>query len=569
MRVVVIGGGFAGLAAATRLSSEGVHVTLIEARAKLGHDRSADGEATDDPNHRPDHLTLASHRAIEALLARIDARQSLDFIRLGEIVPLAQQTAVGPLLEQFTPRPLAHLAHLARLAHLAQFGRLSVVEQVGVLRVAASEDATPASGETVDAWLSRLSQSAVARDVFWRPLTVALLNDEPAKASAQDLVAALGRELFVDATSPPSAIVSPLGNIPRSGQIFQLFDRLDRLIDLAWFGNLPAVERLGVLRVVAAAVTPDAPATPTPGETVDAWLSRLAQSVGVRDVFWRPLTVALLNDTPARASARDLAAALGRELFVDARNPPLAVALVRKDAPVGAQALRFLEQRGALVRHETVVEELIVGSSGTSAVVQGVVLRGGERIEADVVIAAIAPSAALALIPETHREEPYFRGLASHGPSPVVSFHVWLDRAIASRRFLGFLDAPSGWVLHETRREGGSEKSLFFVQTPADATLADRPSHELHELALTALARVIEGFKEAQIEHVIALVERDDRVGPDNAAPDRPGSSTPIAGLYLAAAALCEGPSVGIEGATRSGEAAAVVALSYQPPPSA
>ena len=70
--VVVVGGGFAGLSAATRLVEAGARVTLLEKRGQLGgRAYSVVDEATGDIVDNGQHLFMGCYHATRAFLERI------------------------------------------------------------------------------------------------------------------------------------------------------------------------------------------------------------------------------------------------------------------------------------------------------------------------------------------------------------------------------------------------------------------------------------------------------------------------------------------------------------------
>src|SRR5215831_11620294 len=85
--VVVIGGGFAGLSAATRLVEAGARVTLYEKRSQLGgRAYSVVDETTGDVVDNGQHLFMGCYRATRAFLARIGTAEKL---RLQERLDVA------------------------------------------------------------------------------------------------------------------------------------------------------------------------------------------------------------------------------------------------------------------------------------------------------------------------------------------------------------------------------------------------------------------------------------------------------------------------------------------------
>ena len=77
--VVVIGGGFAGLAAATSLCAAGARVTLLERRPRLGgRAYSVVDETSGDSIDNGQHLFMGCYRATRNFLARIGTAAQLD-----------------------------------------------------------------------------------------------------------------------------------------------------------------------------------------------------------------------------------------------------------------------------------------------------------------------------------------------------------------------------------------------------------------------------------------------------------------------------------------------------------
>lgn len=182
-RVAVIGGGWAGCAAAATLAADGVPVALYEAAPVLGGRArrvERDGFALDNGQH----LLLGAYRETLALIDRVHGRArpaSLLVRRPLALVPLAPgapdalalsvPTApgrLGLLLGMLTARGLSLRE---RIANLRWFRAL---ERGGFRR--------PPS-ETVARLLLPLPPR-VAR-LLWEPLCLAALNTPPAQASAQ------------------------------------------------------------------------------------------------------------------------------------------------------------------------------------------------------------------------------------------------------------------------------------------------------------------------------------------------------------------------------------------------
>src|SRR5262249_4177928 len=80
MRVVVVGGGIAGLAAAARLVDDGHEVALYERRAQLGgRAYSVVDETTGDAIDNGQHVIMGCNSALRAFVARIGCEAEIEF----------------------------------------------------------------------------------------------------------------------------------------------------------------------------------------------------------------------------------------------------------------------------------------------------------------------------------------------------------------------------------------------------------------------------------------------------------------------------------------------------------
>ena len=197
--VVVIGGGFAGLSAATRLVEAGARVTLLEKRTQLGgRAYSVVDEATGDVVDNGQHLFMGCYRATRAFLERIG---TADKLRLQERLDIAFVDGASGHSSRLSSARLP--GSLSLLGGLFGFSSLSWRDKLAMLKVAAaiqlpSRLLPPATDwETVDGWLDRLGQSHASRRAFFHPLALATLNDDPRTASAKMLEAVLREAFFV------------------------------------------------------------------------------------------------------------------------------------------------------------------------------------------------------------------------------------------------------------------------------------------------------------------------------------------------------------------------------------
>ncbi|HEY2746463.1 MAG TPA: FAD-dependent oxidoreductase, partial [Polyangia bacterium] len=185
--VVVVGGGFAGLGAATRLVEAGARVTLLEKRAQLGgRAYSVVDESTGDLVDNGQHLFMGCYRATRAFLARIGTADKLAFQPRLELA----------FVDAATGKRSRLAAGTFGLPSLPWRDRLALLKVAAAIKLPSRLLPPAADWETIDGWLDRLGQSAAARRAFFHPLALAALNDDPRTASAKIFEAVL-REAFV------------------------------------------------------------------------------------------------------------------------------------------------------------------------------------------------------------------------------------------------------------------------------------------------------------------------------------------------------------------------------------
>jgi predicted NAD/FAD-dependent oxidoreductase len=191
-------------------------------------------------------------------------------------------------------------------------------------------------------------------------------------------------------------------------------------------------------------------------------------------------------------------------------------------------------------------------------------------IDADAVVMACPWSDVAGLLPEAERAP--FADLARLGASPIVSVEMWLDRVVVDRRLVGLRDSEMEWVFDKGRVFGreGAPQHLSFIVSAARRDLS-RPNAELVASAEATLRRYFPAMNGATVTRSLVL---RDPAATFASTPElealRPGPVTSIAGLFLAGDWTNTGLPATIEGAVRSGNAAAEaierVAGAWHPP---
>jgi hydroxysqualene dehydroxylase len=156
MRVAVVGGGLAGLAAALDLVDAGVDVTLYEARPTLGGAVQTLPQREGDPEPPPDngqHIALGCFTEYLRFLDRIGERES--YVRLRLALPVIAENGTVAAI-----KPSA--------AGLLSYGHLSVRERVRIgLTLTRLRTAQPQSKESFGGLLRRLGEGDASIDRFW------------------------------------------------------------------------------------------------------------------------------------------------------------------------------------------------------------------------------------------------------------------------------------------------------------------------------------------------------------------------------------------------------------------
>jgi len=191
--VVIVGGGWAGLAAAVELCNQGIPVTLLESARQLGG-RARSIRAGDMVVDNGQHLITGACQSLLSLMEKVHIDHQQAFLRL----PLTLKLFKGdkPSLHLKAPRlpaPLHLLGALASARGLSPGDRLQALRfgrKLPSLRIPKTEDIS------VQALLHSEAQSPAIIRKLWEPLCIATLNTPVGEASARIFLRVL-RESFL------------------------------------------------------------------------------------------------------------------------------------------------------------------------------------------------------------------------------------------------------------------------------------------------------------------------------------------------------------------------------------
>jgi squalene-associated FAD-dependent desaturase len=434
MRVTVVGGGLAGIAAALSCADGGAEVTLVEVRPRLGgaaYSFERDGLLLDNGQH----VFLRCCTAYRALLERLGTTDATTMQPRLAIPVLAPGGRVEWLRRGPLPAPL----HLA--GSLARYGHLSLRERAAVARAARKLSRLDLSDPGLDertfgAWLAEHGQSPAANESLWNLIALPTLNLDATEAS-------LAMAAFVFQT--------------------------------------------GLLRDSAAG------------------------DVGYAQ---RPL-----SEIHGEPSARALRAA------------------------------------GVDVRTGWRAERVEAGASGEFTV------HGAEdELSSDAVIVALPHARAAGVLPDGALDDP--SQLERLGSSPIVNLHVVYDRRVTDFDLAAGTGSPVQWMFDRTEESGAAEGQHLAISLSGADEEARMGRDQLYDRFVPALRELLPRARDARVERFEVVREHNAtfRSSP-GVARLRPGARTGIDGLALAGAWTATGWPATMEGAVRSGLAAAREAL--------
>ena len=208
--IIIIGGGFAGLAAAVDLAEKGKRVLLLERRSFLGgRAYSIKDKVTGDTVDNGQHLMMGCYHHTLNFLNKIGAADKLKF------QPSPRVDFIHPTLgtASFTcpnlPAPLHLLAGLSRLKTISWLDRIKAL-RVGFSLQLMNGNRNRLANISVKQWLDELGQSEQIQNNFWHPMALATLNERPEIASA-DMFAAVIEQGFMRKKSDSTMVISRVG----------------------------------------------------------------------------------------------------------------------------------------------------------------------------------------------------------------------------------------------------------------------------------------------------------------------------------------------------------------------
>ena len=287
-------------------------------------------------------------------------------------------------------------------------------------------------------------------------------------------------------------------------------------------------------------------------QSIDSWLRRQNQSQASIDRFWTPLLVSALSETLDHISLDAARKVIVDGLMASRRAYELRIPRLPLGEIFDQRLGDWLESRGARIHRLARVAQV----DGDACRAWGVVLRDGRRLEFDAVIVAVEwDRVGRVLSPELTAAVPELEHVERLRPAAITTVHLAHDRPILDVPHALLVGRLGQWVFRkpENRVQVVISASHRLVDMPRDQ-LARHIERELAEVfPAAAAARVVYRRVVVQPRAVFSPGPGSDRL--------RPAQETPIDNLALAGDWTATGWPATMEGAVRSGTAAADVIL--------
>jgi len=193
-KVIVIGGGFAGLTAAAYLSNKNFKVTLLEASPKLGgRAYSFLDKESNTIIDNGQHIMMGCYNYTLKFLSLINATDNFNFQKNLEVNFVQDGFKVFPLKSFHFIYPINLIIGLLKFKAISFSERLKLLKLFIKLPLLNSE---LFSKMTISEWLEKENQSVEIQNAFWKILAVGALNTSIEKASAKIFIEILKQIFF-------------------------------------------------------------------------------------------------------------------------------------------------------------------------------------------------------------------------------------------------------------------------------------------------------------------------------------------------------------------------------------
>jgi squalene-associated FAD-dependent desaturase len=320
------------------------------------------------------------------------------------------------------------------------------------------------------------------------------------------------------------------------------------------YRHVPLTERLQLGRALLPLRRADLADAGLDGTTFAEFLRRHGQGDAAIERLWDLICIPTVNLPAAEASLTLAATVFQIGLLTDAAASDIGWSGIPLSELHADHAVAALDRAGADVRTSTPVERVEATGAGIA------VTTATGHIDAEAVVVAVPHDVAAKLLAGAVDEA---RRWPELGASPIVNVHLVYDRPVIDEEFVAVVDSPLQFVFDRTASSGLGDRSsrgeqCLAVSLSAATAWIAAPADALAAMANAELARLFPAAAAARLLDSVVVRERAATfAGRPGTRRLRPGPVTGVRGLYVAGAWTDTGWPATMEGAVRSGVAAA------------
>jgi zeta-carotene desaturase len=302
-----------------------------------------------------------------------------------------------------------------------------------------------------------------------------------------------------------------------------------------------------------AALTPMMPKDT--GESFLTWLRRHGQTDRAIERFWKTVLVSALNEDMERVSVPS-AAHVMRESFLKSSGAGRMGIPTVPLTDLYQSAAEYIRVRGGDVQFRASVESFRAEFAGVDLCLEG----GDQRF--DFVVFAVPFDVLSQILPKTTAADPLRQTLSQFKSSPITGVHLWFDRQITDLDHAVLLDRTIQWMFHKSKllanKQTKPNGSYVELVVSSSKSLVEKSRAEITDMALAELREFFPEARAANLVKSTVIKEVHATYSPQPGVEHyRPASETVWPRIFLAGDWTATGWPATMEGAVRSGYAAA------------
>lgn len=305
-------------------------------------------------------------------------------------------------------------------------------------------------------------------------------------------------------------------------------------------------------------------------KSFQSWLEEQGQTQSAIDIFWEPVVISALNETPDRVAA-DYAMHVYQDGFL---SSPDAYVMGVANVPLGrlySTAEQVIKKAGGQVLFGTAAKQFHLENDQVSSIESS----DGQQIQGDAYLSAL-PFDRLAKVcpPALYKLDPRLRRLDRFGTSPILGIHLWFDEPVMDLPHAVFTRSPVQWLFnkgmvpppvtgHENESASKTCQHLHGVVSAAH-DLVELPAQQILDMAVTEVRKAFPAARHVKLTHGRAIKEKRATFSPRPGVDAfRPNASGDVENMFLAGDWTQSGWPATMEGAVRSGYLAAAATLRH------